>query len=255
MGHQTNEIRNNQLQKFQLNQINSGAGIEYIRNKFRANFNYAFGSGGSVIGYNFNVQNLSGGSYAGAELIFSLDAGYELNKKISLIRLPKVKYNGQAFVLENLEKYSNRYLLNFKIIPFVGFKASKISDKSFQGESISFNIGSNNSFYTSIDYEFFIPYKIYDKPIIRRDNNLYLSLGTTLQFFSYKKDRLAIHFEYRKGFFAYLDTFILYRKIGETDWQSKRLYSRGSCFSITASYPITILNKKGERYRDRHPKL
>ena len=229
----------------------TGIGIEFIHYRTRLTLNYM---PESWIGYNNAFYTNSMHDYSGSEDIVCLKIGKELKKRVSWIKAPKAKYNGNAFVLEEMQQKTNKYLVNFKIIPYVGIRASKISDMNFQEKNFSFNINSNSPYFQSVGYEYYIPYTIFDKPIIRKTSNTYLTLGTTIQFFSYKRDKLAIHIEYNKGLSTILDTYIVYRKIEETAWSLKRLYSRGSNLSITASYPITILNKKGERYRDRHPK-
>ena len=229
----------------------TGIGIEFILNRTRLSINYM---PESVIGYHISFLRSNSGSFSGSEDIVCLKIGKELKKRVSWIKAPKAKYNGNAFVLEEMQQKTNKYLVNFKIIPYVGIRASKISDMNFQEKNFSFNINSNSPYFQSVGYEYYIPYTIFDKPIIRKTSNTYLTLGTTIQFFSYKRDKLAIHIEYNKGLSTILDTYIVYRKIEETAWSFKRLYSRGSNISVTASYPITILNKKGERYRDRHPK-
>ena len=43
------------------------------------------------------------------------------------------------------------------------------------------------------------------------------------------------------------------KSIGVNNYKGE-FFSRGTFSSISVAYPITILNKKGERYRDRHPK-
>ena len=111
-----------------------------------------------------------------------------------------------------------------------------------------------NQYHSSWKYEPYIPEKINNQSIITRSNNLYLSLGTTFQFFSTKREYFPLHVEFNKGFFTYLDTKIMYREYGVTEWKSKRLYSRGSNISCTASYPITLVNKKGKRRKDRRSK-
>jgi hypothetical protein len=227
----------------------TGIGIEYIHNRTRINLNYM---PESWIAYHVSFQMSNFGGYSGSEDIVCLKIGKELKKRVSWIKAPKMKYNGNAFVLEEMQQKTNKYLVNFKIIPYVGIRASKISDTGFQEKNFSFNINSNSPYFQSVGYEYYIPYTIFDKPIIRKKNNLYLTFGTTLQFFSYKRDRLAIHFEYNKGLSTILDTYLVYKKIEDTEWSLKRLYSRGSNIAITASYPITILNKKGERRKDRN---
>ena len=225
-----------------------GIGLEYVNNKMRFNFDFL---PEHPIGYNYSITSIPGYHYAPNENVLCFKIGRQLDKNISLLRPFKFKVikDGYTFTFERKTSKSNLYLINSKVIPTLGLRYSIIYTNTSREDRSSANY--TNQYHSSWKYEAYIPEKINNQSIITRSNNLYLSLGTTFQFFSKKREYFALHVEFNKGFFTYLDTKIMYREYGVTEWKSKRLYSRGSNITCTASYPITLVNKKGKRRKDR----
>jgi hypothetical protein len=97
--------------------------------------------------------------------------------------------------------------------------------------------------------------KVFGDKFIKNYWGMSLQFGFLIQFKKEEKDRMALHFRYNQGLsmLLYSPFKTMFKDQNGEYWESE-FASRGTFWSVSLSYPITILNKKGERYRDRHPR-
>ena len=153
---------------------------------------------------------------------------------------------------------------HIQILPSFGFTLNKINNTCNDCSTVSFGViilDSNNN----VVKDEMIEYKsgfldARTDYIVKNWCSWSLNFGVKFQFTNkYDKDRLFVKFMYSQGLMTILQSPFSRNlaiagggvppRIGEGVFRS-----RGTYWTIYASYPITIVNKKGERYRDRHPK-
>lgn len=156
----------------------------------------------------------------------------------------------------SLKKQNNDKRIDFNYL--VGVSVNQVNRMNYQpNESTdstgnTFSTGANNFDYVGTGNN-----KIFGDKVVKNYWGASIQLGYALQFTKGDKDRLAIRFMYNQGL-----TKLLYSPFTTRAFKNDELVSKstsafasyGSHWSIALSYPITILNKKGERHRDRHPK-
>jgi hypothetical protein len=159
-----------------------------------------------------------------------------------------------------------RYFFNFSFQPFMGLGFNRVGTTNwvygYPSDSLSgsggggFSIGG-----TDVGYFEKTSYEKAGDAIIKNRHGMSLQAGFRIQFKKQGKDILALNFIYSQGFVTMLESLFIItidRRFSQPITPVKvnqTFASRGSFLAIYASYPITILNKKGERYRDRHPKM
>jgi hypothetical protein len=179
-------------------------------------------------------------------------------------------YSVIKFRLTTHEKAIVKECKYLSIEPFCGIGINKIrqhnipANLKFADSSSSTSITDSNEIgstaflgYSDFEYYGIGKNKIFGDKFVRNYWGLSLQWGVVVQFKKENKDRLAIRFRYNIGL-----TTLLYSPFHkpsnysgiDPNYYKGAFASKGSFWSISLSYPITILNKKGERYRNRHPK-
>lgn len=113
------------------------------------------------------------------------------------------------------------------------------------------HVGSAHS-----DFEYFNPG--YGNYGLKNKYSWSLNLGVKFQFKNkYDKDRICIKAMYSIGLMTILKSPYsreIYDANNNKVIANGTFQTKGSYFALCFSYPITIVNKKGERFHDRHPK-
>ncbi len=221
-----------------------------IGDRYKLNYGYIIGTLGHgwELSYTQNTPYKSYyGSFPNRDLhIFSFNVGRETKT----FQFFKQKIVGSPFKEEGYIKIQPKYYLRFSLIPFLGFSYNLVNTKTKS------NIDENGySVKGSLldDYEV----KTYvgkNNAFILKSSGASLQSGTRIQFKRNNKDKFCIHLLLNISFQKYYETNVSYKLKENPNWFSAKFITRGHFFAISLSYPITILNKKGERYRDRHPK-
>ena len=186
--------------------------------------------------------------------LFGLRYYYKLLRVKKILLNTTSKYNPMP-VLDGYNRKNKKYLLNFEVLPFFGLDYNKVnhnthwdgfdpkmfSDTSDAPSTISF--GSLAPFT-------YIKYGSGDK-VVKNYHGASIQFGFRIQFKKQDKDRLLINFLYNQGLVPLLYSPLMYYNSSLDYTIKSNFQSRGTFWSINASYPITIVNKKGERRSDR----
>ena len=175
---------------------------------------------------------------------------FRINKKVT----------GSMPVVDEYNLANKKYLLNFRIQPIVGLSLVKVVDTNWDGcrfdpvDSSKVSLDGGTSLGIGGDDGWDYGPQGSNK-IVNHEWGMALQFGFRTQFVKNGKDRLVLGFIYNQGLTTLLKTTfttnILQNK-GTTYITETAMYGgRGSFLSIYASYPITLVNKKGERRSDR----
>ena len=153
----------------------------------------------------------------------------------------------------------DKYLIHFDFKPFLGLGLSIVhpvnwASNDYPSDSTPSNpntscIGCGNDpfLYTNIGD---------GSSIVKNHFGAAIQTGFRLQFKKEHKERLTLNFIYSQGLVTLLKTpyeekIFDYFGTGKLEVAKATFASRGTYWSIYATYPITLVNKKGERRRDR----
>jgi hypothetical protein len=177
--------------------------------------------------------------------LFSLNLGKETHtfnffKEKNVVRL----YDRDDNIIRSIQKY----YLRFSIIPYLGFSYNIVQKKGneyniIDGYSVSNGDGYKIKSFVGANHDY-----------ILKSHGISLQTGTRIQFKRNEKNMFCLHLLLNISLQKYYENNVMYKLEEKPSWFSAKFITRGHFFGIYASYPITILNKKGERYRDRHPK-
>ena len=220
-----------------------------IGDRYKLNYGYIIGTLGHGWELSYN-QNTSYKSYYGVFSSHDLHIfSFNVGRETKTFQFLKQKIVGSPFKEEGYIKIQPKYYLRFSLIPFFGFSYNLVNSNG-----IPYNIKDWYSVRKDEDLEVKTYVGRGNKAYILKTGGASLQSGTRIQFKRNDKDKFCIHLLLNISFQKYYETNVSYKLKENPNWFSAKFITRGHFFAISLSYPITIINKKGERYRDRHPK-
>lgn len=204
--------------------------------------------------FGFSLKNTMLGMGAGVKKEGSISTYYRVHK-IGTGLLNLGFYYSHDLIQIHRKKIIPELLFKPNVIvlkPIVGINLLK-SEKNTDWYGANIIIG-DTSYFPKIEKDDWEVSKFVGKSFY----GFSINLGTSIHFYSKTKELFSIRANANLGFIDMLKTEYEFKEIQEDGsiFQVKGTFaSRGSNLAFDLSIPITILNKKGERFRDRHSKL
>lgn len=195
--------------------------------------------------------------------LYGFNYSYEL-ADIKFLKIKPKTIRGSTVELNEYFTQSPRYFASFKFKPIASLNLNYVTRTNWTPWFLDDSASSNN-----IDTSSFDPSgttlsfgkddwdmgEYGSSKIVKNKFGVSLNLGFELQFYNQNRNKVCMGFLYNQGFTNLLGTS--YNKYLSSDggqtYVLKRGYfaSRGSFLSMYLTYPITLVNKKGERRIDR----
>ncbi len=239
----------------------SGFDLEKRISKHSIFFNYSSKTiylSNSVYITPFEHPNTKVGNHSEGTELLTYGISYAYNLDFHLLKKKKLNVTS---VYDDYVR--DKHWLNFSVAPFVGIGISKLLNtnwNSTQNESEpckenSIDTTSAGTLVSGIGWDSFDcdGAKTINK-IEQSKRGFSLLLGVKFTFLRQYKNGISVSFVYNPHFTTFLKATYSTKIENVKEVQSATFASKGKNIGIYLSYPITILNKKGERYRDRHPK-
>ncbi len=226
-----------------------GIGIE---KKLKSGF-FSIKYNRNYIGYRYYLHfneksaNTSGESILNSRHIINFNYSYLATKELHLFPSIKIKYKNGPFIFKEAFQKTGKHFFVFNLQPYIGYSLSLQNVNAFSKTDNGYkNLPTNNS-----NYKFRVFEGAKQNPAGRSKIGNCVQLGIKVQFKSNGKDKLAMNFEYNQGLNVLQVFPVEYKHVKDSNWTIRKILNRGSFFAAYLSYPITIINKKEERNKDR----
>jgi hypothetical protein len=174
---------------------------------------------------------------------------YQLNYQFNLVDIKAIKLPARG--VDTTVQFQKRYLLNFKLLPVIGIAWVKVPEIR-QGLSYDTSLAIYKS---DLNLAKNWEENIYNGGDFRAcKNGFSVCVGVKIKSYRKGKEFISFNINYTQGFTTLMQSkynINLKQKDSSVLKQSANFYSKGSFLAIYASYPLTILNKKGFRRKDR----
>lgn len=250
LGNQIVEGKNEYVdaRKYSRSDLDEGFSIIHgLKNNYQLDYGLLIGS----IGRGYEIRDGNGDSFNRTYEYTWHDLyqiSIHLGKESKTFNFIKYKNQDRPFNDDGYIKIPQKYYLSFTVVPFLGLSYNLVN----KGGN-AYNMIDGYSVNKSEDIEV----KTYigdNNDYILKDRGVSIQSGTRIQFKRKNKDVFSLQFLLNISLQKYFENNIEYKFTNSSTWMTAKFISRGHYAGIYLSYPITLVNKKGERYRDRHPR-